>query len=322
MEDISRELEREIARSKPKPYRQERRTRLLIVDDFGEMKSGDYFKTFVKYLSISTVICFAAAILFYCLYAGLSKDSTSIKAQLDTAQKKVNKLNREKEVLMAKLVISGKELDIVQAPAVEQKKEIKPPPSEMEYEEKIKVPEKIDKKTSPAISVKQEIVAKVKKKEDIAPELAKKDVESKLEKSIKASEAIPLAKPQKTVNKTVTIENFVVKKARSSKDLLVRFDIRKISKDSGDVSGRIFTVLRPDNALQDQWLVVPTTPLKNGVPTEYAKGQYFSIAHFKPVKFKIRNQADPGVFKKASIFIFNEQKELIFEELINITETQ
>ena len=47
MEDISRELEREIARSKPKPYIQDRRTRLIIVDDFGEMKSGDHFKTLV-----------------------------------------------------------------------------------------------------------------------------------------------------------------------------------------------------------------------------------------------------------------------------------
>ncbi len=322
MEDISRELEKEIARSKPKPYRQDRRTRLIIVDDFGEMKSGDYFKILMKCLSISSVIFFAAAILFYCLYAGLSKDSISIKAQLDTAQKKVDKLNRDKEVLMAKLVISGKELDIVQKPADEQKQVIKPLSSEMEYEEKRKVQEKIDKKASPAISEKKGIVAKVKKKKDTAPKLDKKDVESKLEKSIKAPEATSLVKPQKAVNKTVTIENFVVKNEKFSKDLLVRFDIRKISKDIGDVSGRIFTVLRPDNVSQDQWLVVPTAPLKNGVPTEYAKGQYFSIAHFKPVKFRIKNQANSGFFKKAAIFIFNEQEELIFEELINITEAR
>jgi len=68
--------------------------------------------------------------------------------------------------------------------------------------------------------------------------------------------------------------------------------------------------------------VVPTAALKDGVPSEYKKGQYFSIAHFKPVKFRIKNQADPDFFKKASIFIFNEQAQLIFEELINITEAE
>ncbi|MCP4671970.1 MAG: hypothetical protein GY857_11765 [Desulfobacula sp.] len=324
MEDISRELEKEIARSKPKPYRQDRRTRLLVVDDFGEMKSGDHFKILVKYLSILSVICFAAAIVFYYLYAGLSKDSTSIKTKLDIAQKKVSQLNREKEVLMAKLVISGKKLDIVKKPAVVQKSEIKPLPSEPEYEEKKKVADRIEKEELPARSEKKELIANVKKKKDIAPQSDKKDVGGKLEKTIKVQESTPtpLVKPPKVVNKTVTIENFVVRKAKSSKDLLVRFDIRKISQDIGDVSGRIFTVLRPDSSSQDQWLVVPTTPLKNGIPSEYTKGQYFSIAHFKPVKFRIKNQAEPNFFKKASIFIFNEQKELIFEKLINITEAK
>jgi len=124
------------------------------------------------------------------------------------------------------------------------------------------------------------------------------------------------------VNQTVTIENFIVKKSRTDKDLLVRFDIRKISEKPGDVSGRIFTVLRADNTSEDQWLVVPPTTLKKGIPSEYKKGQYFLIANFKPVKFRIKNQADPDFFQKASIFIFNEQEDLIFEKLVAISEAQ
>jgi hypothetical protein len=50
MEDISRELEKEIARSKPKPYKQDRKTRLLIIDDFGQVKSREYLKTNFFYL--------------------------------------------------------------------------------------------------------------------------------------------------------------------------------------------------------------------------------------------------------------------------------
>ncbi len=139
---------------------------------------------------------------------------------------------------------------------------------------------------------------------------------------VKSSESAALTKPAKIVNKTVTIENFTVKKSRTDKDLLVRFDIRKISEKPGDVSGRIFTVLRPDNTSEDQWLVVPPTTLKNGIPSEYNKGQYFSIANFKPIKFRIKSQADPDFFQKASIFIFNEQEDLIFEKLVAISDAQ
>jgi len=154
----------------------------------------------------------------------------------------------------------------------------------------------------------------VEKKED--------KVEPESDKKVKDSGSATLTEPAKTINKTVTIENFIVKKSRSDKDLLVRFDIRKISEKPGDVSGRIFTVLIPDDASEDQWLVVPPTNLINGIPSEYKKGQYFSIAKFKPIKFKIQNQADSDFFKKASIFIFNEQEDLIFEKIVAIGEAQ
>ena len=246
-----------------------------------------------------SVICFTAALVFYYLYTDLSRDSSSIEAKLDIAQNKVNKLTQEKEVLMAKLVISGLKLDIAPEPPVAKKQNLKSAtaaPTE---------PEQIENKKTPA---------KIEKKED--------KVEPESDKIVKASKVVPLDKPDKIINKTVTIENFIVKKSRSNQDLLVRFDIRKLSEEPGDVSGRIFTVLIPDNTSENQRLVVPFTTLINGIPTEYKKGQYFSIAHFKPINFRIESQAEPGFFKKASIFIFNEQEDLIFEKLVTISEEQ
>jgi len=216
-------------------------------------------------------------------------------------------LTREKGVLMAKIVISGEKLDIAPKPAADPKA-------------KSTVDKKQDVATAPAIpdtesteSIKNiKVSAKVEIKEDKA--------EPEPDKTVKEPDLDPLFKPGRIVNKTVTIENFMVKKSRSNRDLLVRFDIKKISENPGDVSGRIFTVLIPDNRSEDQWLVVPSTTLKNGIPSEYKKGQYFSIANFKPVKFRIKNQADSDFFKKASIFIFNEQEDLIFEKLVAIGE--
>ncbi len=300
MEDISRDLEREIARSKPKPYIQNRRERIIIIDDFGGMKSGDYLKILMKLFSFTSVVCLIAAAVLYYLYSDLSRDSDSVRTEFDTAQQKVKELTQEKAVLMAKLVISGQKLDIQpekvvsNAPGVE-KNEAEPALPESKDIEDQKMPVKVEEKEKKTV-----------------PESDGSD------KIVKTSVSQPRPIPGKIVNKTVTIENFIVKKSRSNKELLVRFDIRKISKKPGDVSGRIFTVLIPENTSEDQWLVVPTTLLKNGIPSEYKKGQYFSIANFKPVRFRIRNQAESDFFKKAAIFIFNEQEDLIFEEMVTI----
>lgn len=106
---MSKELEKEIARSKPKPYKKDRKLRILIVDDFGEMKAGEYLKTLIMILSAMSVFCFGAAVFLYYLYADLSRDINPVKNRIVLAENKVIELTREKEILMARLVISGKE---------------------------------------------------------------------------------------------------------------------------------------------------------------------------------------------------------------------
>lgn len=280
MEDISRDLEKEIARSRPKPYKLVRKSRLIIVDDFGKMKSGGYLKTLIMALSIVSVVCCSAAVLFYFLYTDLSQQLFFKKTKFAQSEKKIEQLTREKEILMARLVIAGKKLT-----ETEKKSKTEDNPAGLKTQETETITSEAEKKNKTDRSV---------------PETQTEDESAQI------------------INKTVTIEKFMVKNDKTKKNLLVRFDIRKISKEPGDVSGRIFTILRPASASQDQWLVVPATSLKNGVPSEYEKGQYFSIKNFKPVKFRIKNQADPDFFKKALIFVFNEQKDLIFEKLIDI----
>ncbi|MCA1792310.1 MAG: hypothetical protein LC660_00235, partial [Desulfobacteraceae bacterium] len=132
---------------------------------------------------------------------------------------------------------------------------------------------------------------------------------------------IPVDAPQAG---KVDIEKFSVTRDKGRGDLLVRFDIRNVSKKPGEVTGRIFTILKPqDHSLEkdsDQWMVVPESPLDNGIPSRVKNGQYFSIAHFKPVKFRIKNVPGQAFFTTASIFIFNDQGELMFQSDIDIGE--
>ena len=285
MEDISRELEREIAKSRPKPFRKNRKIKILIVDDFGKVISGNHIKIiFMVLFFISIVMFFTSTVFFYKSFV-FSREAVSYKDRLISAEKKLDELTSEKEVLMARLVILGKE------PGIEKK---------------------MDNDDGETSSSQHD----AEKEKSVSPPGAALTDQA-------ATEAVANQTTEtKAMNKTVLIEKFAVIRNRAGKDLLVRFDIRNISKDQGDVSGRIFTILKPDSSIENEWLVVPAVPLKSGIPSEHQKGQYFSIAHFKPVKFRIKSEIDPDFYKKASIFIFNSEGELIFEKLIDITEAE
>ena len=130
-----------------------------------------------------------------------------------------------------------------------------------------------------------------------------------------SDESMPMDKD----GKRVAIEKFTVIEDEKSDDLLVSFDIRNISKSKGDVSGRIFTILRPETGAEARALISPAAAsIKNGLPAEYKKGQYFSIAHFKPVKFRVRNTQGHDFYKTASIYIYSNDGRLIFQKKIRI----
>lgn len=310
MEDISRELEKEIAQSRPKPYKKSTDRRILIIDNFGRMKSGEYLRVLVRLLGVASIVCVSAAVLFYYLYSNLSGQTVKMKFDLAQARQKVTDLTQEKEVLMAKIVMLGKDPSIFPASA---------------KKEPAKGDALVANSTGTNDSGLKEVIPK---KENTGQEDGEKTFISQQPESISPELNITgtlsdQSEGQDTIrveNKMVSIEKFTVTKDGDNGDLLVRFDIRNISKEPGDVSGRIFTVLKPEKGSQGQWLVVPSSNLNGGVPAQYRKGQYFSIAHFKPVKFRIKNTAGPDFFKTASIYIFNSKGELIFEKLIPITD--
>jgi hypothetical protein len=319
MEDISRELEKEIAQSKPSPYKKNRKKSFLIVDDFGEIKSAGHLKVFVYAFLVIGIISFFTAGGFYILFGQKAVENKQLKLELTMQKEKVDSLVADNEILMVRLVISGKKPGISDpitasgVSSVNTAKAKKAGIKEKPNLEKISPTPVLDTKVEIDVKIKDaKVDAKVDEKTLVTENLGvETQISAQTESGVKSS-----------VQKIVAIEKFSVTREGVDGDLLVRFDIRNMSDKPGGVSGRIFTILKPENKPQSEWLVVPKAPLKKGVPNQYKKGQYFSIAHFKPVKFRIENQEGPEFYKKASIYIFNEEGELMFESLIDITEEE
>jgi len=311
MEDISRELEREIARAKPSPHKTSRQKRILIVDDFGEFSSGGYLKVLMYLFLAVSMVGILGTVGFYSLFAKAQKENFALKDRLDIVEKKAGRLTNDKEILMARLVMSGKKPDlsspenqVVQAPPAKEKQSgIMPKPSvEKGSKEDVK-PEK--QKTK---SIEMPVV--VSPPEPDAPPLPIPDppVEPEPEK--------PVLKP------VVSVEKFSVIRGKAGGELIVKFNIRNISKESKEISGRIFAILKPENGEQSGWVVSPGGQMENGIPGPYRKGQYFSISRFKPVKFTIKNQAAPDSFTTAAIYIFGDKGKLMFKSTLQINGTE
>ncbi|MCP4719174.1 MAG: hypothetical protein GY860_06930 [Desulfobacteraceae bacterium] len=316
MEDISRELEKEITQLKPSPYKKSKKKRILIVDDFGEIKPAGHLKVIVYILFVTSLVSFIAASGLYYLFSNQALENKLFKSELIGLKKKVDDLINEKEVLMARLVISGKK------PGIEAKAAASVVlPITTAKEKKPGIKEKPDPGSvnAPKAAIVAKADSKPKGLTPIAEIIAAKEKENLGQPILKPKAPVQHKAP---VQQIVTIEKFSVTRDGAEGDLLVRFDIRNISDQPGGVSGRIFTILKPGNNSRKDWLVVPAVPLIKGVPSLHRKGQYFSIAHFKPVKFRIENQAGPDFFKKAAIYIFNENGDLMFESLIDITEEE
>jgi hypothetical protein len=305
MEDISRELEKEITQLKPSPYKKSRKKSILMVDDFGEMKPAGHLKVLVYVFGVASLVFLLAAGGLYYFFSHQAVENKRLKSEVAGLAKKVDRLINEREVLMARLVISGKNPGIKMPPTPSQVPIAAKGTSEKEKKENIKKkPDLKPVETIVETTVEKRVAATPK---ELADENKQGQTQAELESKT-------------PVQQIVTIEKFTVTRDGADGDLLVRFDIRNISDKPGGVSGRIFTILKPDDKSSKGWLVVPSAKLDKGVPIKYKKGQYFSIAHFKPVKFRIENQAGPEFFKKASIYIFNENGALMFESLIDITE--
>ncbi|HCY84344.1 MAG TPA: hypothetical protein DHV36_04330 [Desulfobacteraceae bacterium] len=320
MEDISRELEREIARAKPKPHKTSRKKKILVVDDFGEMRPGGHLKVMLYLLFITSVVGLVCAAGLYALFDMANKENKALASDLATLEEKVGRLTRDKELLMARLVMSGEK------PELPEIAEAKTPVAKKSAASVDNASPKVKKAGVPP---KPDVRPKPEPEPDTAEDASQVPLsgtpengrDEAAESGSSSFDAEEKSGSSETANEPfVAVEEFTVSRGNSDGELIVRFDIRNVSTKPGGISGRIFTVLKPKDSQPSQWVVVPSSPMEKGVPSVYKRGQYFSISRFKPVKFTIRNQSAPESFNTAAVYIFNDDGKLKFETTMKINE--
>jgi len=113
---------------------------------------------------------------------------------------------------------------------------------------------------------------------------------------------------------TVSVEKFNVSHDADGGMFRAQFVLRNIGYESRPVSGYTAVILKNGDTPPDNWLTLPSLKLRDGVPTGDNPGQYFSIARFKTVHFSVKSKMDPRRYDTATVYVFNENREILFEK--------
>ncbi len=109
----------------------------------------------------------------------------------------------------------------------------------------------------------------------------------------------------------VIADNLFVCANPADTKLNIEFKVINMGTRKQPIAGHVFVILKDAHAEQDKWLVVPGAMLMDGRPVQ-SKGQRFRIYNYRTIKFKVAHE-NPGLFVQATIFIFKNTGELIFE---------
>jgi len=109
----------------------------------------------------------------------------------------------------------------------------------------------------------------------------------------------------------VTADNLFICVGPDDTSLNIEFKVINMGTRDEPVSGHAFVILKDAHAEQDLWSVIPRAMLMDGRPVQ-SRGQRFRIYNYRTIKFKVAHE-NPGVFVQATIFIFKDSGELIFE---------
>jgi len=293
----------------PKPQKRKSHWTLLFVGDHGKVISLGKFKRVVIVSTVVVAVVVAITGWLYFLYRSNAQEKKRLQNVLEASRQKVTALRDEKDQMMVRLVLAESKINAGQVGSKAEKIKAKPDVSQDLSASATTKPKAADQK------VKQTAA----KRPVVKPAAAKRPVVKPATVAVAATATpdMPAESGQAEEPQVVDVEKLMVLYETDTNRLRVSFNLRKTDPNTESVIGRAFVVLKHDKVDQNQWLTIPSVSLAAGKPSRVYRGQYFSIARFKPMKFE-RKVNDPSRFQYVSVFIFTKDGKLLLEKELSI----
>ena len=222
---------------------------------------------------------------FYYLYKDKTEEMVSLKQILTDSQIKAKSLRDEKDILMARLVVTESKIKSDQ-PKPEQKK--------------------IEKTRTP------EPVAEISPLPEPEPPQPIKAIETPpIMAGVEPDEEDPakettIQEPvEESLLEVVDIDDFFALIEEDSNTLRIKYKIRNVSQSPKTVSGRTFMLLKGQGDDEEDWMILPEVEMVSGKPADISIGRSFSITRFKTIRFKAPYQNGDKPFSDATILVYS-----------------
>ncbi len=262
----------------------DRRWTLLFIGDHGNVITLKRFKAIVLATASVFLIAISALAILIFLNTGTHKENQEFKNRIEDSQKQIETLRHEKEILMARLVLS-----------------------ESKIKENISKGEQGQASTNTTDQIKQKFQAaskietlKVNKQKPSVPETT-----PPVPTGLEARDTEPVL--------SVAVENFIVSQDSDSANLNAQFKIKNTSPESQKVAGHAVVILKGNDLPQHKWLVMPTVGLVGDKPSG-KNGKRFAIQRFRTMNFTSRTPKHSDEFRTAALYVFLKSGELVLEQ--------
>jgi hypothetical protein len=125
-----------------------------------------------------------------------------------------------------------------------------------------------------------------------------------------AAEAVPSG--------SLVVDNLQIRSKRQDYSVRFQFDLKNIDPQGTTINGYAFLVFKPEQGSQDPLRASPWTPLEDGRPAIYKRGQYFSIARCKLIRGRMPQIQDVGRFETATVYVYSETGSLLLEKIYEV----
>jgi len=97
-----------------------------------------------------------------------------------------------------------------------------------------------------------------------------------------------------------------------------QFALKNVDRESGRIAGHTFVVLKPEEGSREPVRAFPWSPMKDGKPAIFKRGQFFSIARFKFVRGTLTDVNTINRFKIATVYVYSDTGGLLVEKIFEV----
>ena len=285
-----------------------RRWTVLLIGDLGKIASFRLSKSLL--LALSAFLAAILAVVTYSVvsYNSVHSENTQLRKDLDTLRAELETAEKTREKALVRLMMLGD--------SVKQAARKGGPGSARETKD---VASKVTK-PGPAATVN----AKAKPPE--TPKTAA--TENAKVKPSETPKTVAVALPPTQAEKDkiappvspagILVKNLKIWREPGSNAFKFQFALNNIDRESGRIAGYTFIVFEPEEGSEEPIRAFPWSPLKDGKPAIFKRGQYFSIARFKFVSGTLTGVNTISRFKTATIYVHSDTGDLLVEKVFEM----